>query len=299
MFVAGQLGGLALFLFYIVLQIEYVASDLRNISVVCLRYLLRPVLRFCLSHSLKIQEVFDSCKRVFLSVAEEEIRKRGDTVSMSKLSVMTGIHRPDIMRLYQGESSSSPPLNLVSRILGQWQHDSRFLGPNKKPRVLRFEGAQSEFSELVSSLSAALNPYTVLFELERLGAVERTAKGARLIMQEHIIRGDVEKSYSLVSQNIIDLLEAVDENVFTTVELPNLHLTTEYDSVGASKLEQIRHWFLKEGSAFHTKCRRFLANYDKDVNPKWQDESQARVSICTFSRIEYPYESEVKAKNTK
>jgi hypothetical protein len=265
----------------------HVDRKTRNVPVLILRYLLRPVMKFCLRHSLKIQEIIDSCKLELISSAESEIKRSGLKVSISRLSVMTGIHRPDVMRLYGESGSLEPSENLVSRVIGHWQHHPRFLNAQKRPRVLNCEGKGSEFFELVESLSSALNPYTVLFDLERVGAVERTAEGVRLLTKEHIIRADLDRSFGMVSANSDDLIAAVEESVLSSVEPLNLHLTTEFDSVSLKKVAEIKRWLLKEGSEFHTKVRKYLAHADMDLNPLLDsNDAPVKVSVCAFSRVE-------------
>ncbi len=244
-------------------------------------------MRFCLRNSLKLQEVIEACKDVLVSVAQEEMQRAQCNVSVSRLSVMTGVHRPDVTKILS--QAEHPPHfeNAVARLIGQWQGDSRFCGARGKPRVLSFDSKKSEFAELVASISSAISPYTILFELERIGAVERTAQGLKLVVREYVPHQDLGQTFVYLSRDCEDLLLAVEGNIRSGRPDCNLHLQTQYDQVGVSYVEQIRRWFLDEGNSFHARARSFLSQFDKDINPKVNRyEPTTRVAVCTFSRIE-------------
>lgn len=259
-----------------------------------LRLLLRPVMRYCLRRSLKIQEVVEACKAALIDAAEDEIEQRGARRSVARLSVMTGVHRSDVARI-TGESESAntdgePKRlsgNIINRLIAQWQTDRRFLTSAGKPRLLSFDGKTGEFARLIQSVSSDPNPYAVLSELERIGAVERTRHGLRLTTPEFIVRTDPGRTIEHVAQDSDDLLAAVEENLGANGQPVNLHLRTEYDRIGVSSVPQIRKWLLKEGSAFHARLRRYLSQFDLDVRPRKNDPGvYARVSLCSFSRVE-------------
>jgi hypothetical protein len=259
----------------------------QNAPVYWLRLILRPVMRFCLRHSLKIQDVVDTCKSALLDVAQEEISKTKQEASVSRLSVMTGIHRPDIARLLEHQEESSPSLNLITKLIGQWQGDKRFTTASGKPKTLTFDSKQSEFANLVASVSTSLSPYTILFELERSKIVERTKQGLRLIAHEHIRRDNLKETFQYLGRDCNDLISAVEENVMSPVPNMNLHLQTEYDNVILSSVDEIRSWFIEQGNAFHERARKFLSKFDKDINPKINKyEPTTRVAVCTFSKVD-------------
>ena len=261
-----------------------------NILRYCLERLLRPVVRFCLRHGLKLQDVLESIKGVFVQVAEEEIKLSGNPVSVSRISVMTGVHRPDVMRLSSGEAEPKESKNQIIRIIGQWQHSKRFCTASGKPRTLEAHGKQSEFVELVRSVSADVNPYTVLNELERNGLIERTSRGVRLVSRMYLPKESVEAGFDLLSKDVEDIVLAVSENVLDQSPQPNLHIRTEYDAIPSSYAPEVRQWLLETGSGLHQKARKFLSERDLDLTPAATPEEDSgeriRVVVGTFARVE-------------
>ncbi|NMC62332.1 MAG: hypothetical protein GYA55_04120 [SAR324 cluster bacterium] len=268
----------------------------RQLFLQALRALLRPISRFCLKRSIRLQDFIEIAKSVFLEAAAEQVRLQGAIVSTSRLSVITGLHRRDVMRLFnKQESKLGTDTSLVARVIGQWQQDPRFSSKSGKAKILKLEGKCSEFTELVRSVSKDLNPYTVLFELERIGAVSRQQGTICLQSAVYVPTGDVAQGLSLLAADSADLIAAVDENIFSPKELPNLHIKTQYDNLCVENVPEIRKWFLEKGEKFHKEARSFLSKFDKDINPKLKNKTGgARAAIATFSFIEEKMEQSTK-----
>ena len=252
----------------------------------CLVLLLRPLVKFCLKRSLKIQDLLEASKVAFLKAAEAELQSEGTEVSMSRRSVMSGLHRRDVMRLWRDEAPPKDKGSLLTRVIGQWQSDKRFMTKQGRTRMLSVEGKDSEFVQLCASVSQDLNPYTVLFELERVGIVERSGDKLKLSERVYVPQGDVLAGIELLSRDLEDIVGGVEENVFEDPPVKNLHIKTDYDNVIVSALPKIREWFLHEGVAFHERARQFLSQFDKDINPSLKEsEGGARVALGAFSRV--------------
>jgi len=255
----------------------------------CLQLMLLPIARFCLRRSIRLQDFFETAKFAFIAVAAEEMERNNESISTSRISVMSGVHRKDVTRIYKHKGEHKQSLTLVSKVLGAWQQNPRYRTKGGKARTLSFGGDDSDFTQLVRSVSADLNPYTVLFELERTGTVKKTGKGLKLISRIYNPKGDLKKGYTLLSMDTEDLISAVDENLWSEQDIPNLHIKTEYNDVALEALPLIRQWFITEGSAFHQRARNFLSQFDRELNPKLQaQKGGARVVVAAFSLVESP-----------
>jgi len=260
--------------------------ELRKLLLEGLKQLLRPVARFCLNRSIKIQDGIEMLKHAFLEVAKEELEREGRLISNSRLSVMTGLHRRDVVRLLLDGIVVTENAPLLLRVIGQWQQDRRFTSKAGKPRPLSIEGKKSEFVDLVQSVSKDLNPYTVLFELERVGAVQRDDEMLELRADVYVPSGDVKESLGLLGRDIEDLVLAVEENVFRTPSIPHLHIKTQYDNIALPAIQELRQWCVEFGARIHAEVREKLSKYDKDLNPRLADEDGgAVIAFGTFSRV--------------
>jgi len=230
--------------------------------------MLRPVIRLCLRHSLKLGDLIEMAKIAFIQVAQEDLKRLNHEVSMSRLTAVTGVHRKDATRISRSGGAFEPPDNLLSRIMVQWQHDKRFTTKEGKPGVLSAEGRESEFAQLVESVNGGnLSAYAVLYEMERIGAVQRDGNRVKLCWRDFVIEDNVEHGLGLLAGDTNDLAGAVEENIFDRPAVPNLHLKTEFDNIEARKIPEIRGWLLEQGSLFHKRAREYLSQFDCDMHP--------------------------------
>ena len=260
----------------------------RNWHAVLLR-LLQPLTRFALRHGLKIQEIQAALAQSMVQQAQKELSARSQEQSTSRLSVMTGIHRREISRQL-GDSSSDQNPSLIAKVVGLWQHSTRYLGANGRPRALHagFEGA--DFNELVREVSKELNPAVVLFELQRVGVVSvDSVDGQTLAMLKKGAFSPSDRFGSgidILASDIEDLICTVEENLTGDATEKNLHARTVFDSVRVENIAELKHWIRMEGHEFHRRLREKLAELDDDINPQ-PDRVGKRLEVIvgSFGRI--------------
>lgn len=249
--------------------------------------LLKPLVVFCLRHSLRLQDLIDVAKLAFVQSAKEQLSRESEKISASRLCIMTGVHRHDAMKLLTSNKLHTTAIDLVTKVIGHWQTDAKYQCKDGSPQVLSTENDPSEFDELVYSISSDLSPKTVLFELERIGAVETSPQGVRLRDGARLLKGDPEGGFLLAASDVSDLIQAVSRNLLDGASAADFHARTEYDRVRADGVDRLRRWFLREGHRFHERARKAISRYDLDINPKPEYRGPiVRVALSGFSFIE-------------
>lgn len=249
--------------------------------------LAKPLIRFALKRGLRFQELAEVLKAGFVEVARENLVDQELDVTTSRLSVLTGLQRKEVSKIQNDSSGAIGNPNLLNRVIGRWQSDKRFIKASGKPRSLQYEGAGSEFADLVTAVSADVNPYTVLFGLEQSGAVRKKGKVLELISPVYDSSRSVLDGLELLALDSQGLHAAVEENLFNAPAIPNLHISTVYDNVTQESIEKLRAWILDKGSTFHEAAREYLAKHDKDCAPRLKEKAGgAKITVCTFSFIE-------------
>jgi len=264
-------------------------TEKQNQQRQALKQLLAPIADFCLNHSIQIQELLADCKTLLLAAAEQQVKKEQSKVTISRLSVMTGLNRRDISALQKlkSEDLETKAPKLAWCVLGRWQQDSQFTTTRGKPRVLSYGSATSEFTELVQMESGHVHPKTVLLELERTGIVEQTSRGIRIIQSEYVPNKDIAAIAQMAASDASDLMRAVEENMANRDSIPNYHLVTEYDNIIPSARARIRRWLLQQGGKFHSRMRTFLSQFDQDLHPALKEAANPlRIVVGGFSLIE-------------
>ena len=271
----------------------------QRILLRCLKLMLRPIAGYCLRHSIKIQRIVECTKEVLLEAAEKEAAKQEKRISAGYLSAMTGIHRKDVARIYAGRTPPKRQESLVARVMGRWQTNKQFTTSRGKPRVLSAGTNKSEFAKLVFSVSADLKPGAVLRELERICAVEHTAHGVRLVSSTFKPSEDLAAGFEYLGSDVRDLMQSIEENVFTTAKTPHFHIRTEFDNLTQDSVPRIQEWMLREGTAFHRRAMQFISKFDRDINPKLRNKAGgARVKLVGFSLTE-TREKEIKDSDSQ
>ena len=248
------------------------------------RMMLRPLVRYCLRNSLRLQDLVESAKQVFVEVGQEELTKAGKKSNVSRLSIFTGVHKQDISRLLDQGAKDDVQPNISAKVITQWRTDERFTTSSGKPRVLGFRGDNNEFAELVASVNNHIMPGTVLFDLERIEAVERTKNGLKLLRSGYVPSKTPTEGIELISRDVRDLMAAGLYNIEPDTKVENYHANVEFDNIDAEDLPEIRKWFFKQCSAFHDRVERYLAKKDLDLNPNQKKSGGKRVTLGIFSR---------------
>lgn len=252
----------------------------------CVKMMGRPLAQFCVSRGIKFQDFVEISKSNFVSVAESKLRSEAREVSNSRVSIMTGLQRPEVKRLL-GSDEAKESTDVITRIVGQWERDKRFVDSKRRPRPLEATSKSSDFAKLVKVVSKDLNPHTVKYEMERLGLIKVEGRYAHLLQREYIAKGNPGQTIRFGAEDARDLLYAVEENAFISSETPNLHVRTQYDNIPDAYLPKIKSAILELGRRFHAECRDLLGQFDRDINPSLSEkEGRNRVVVGTFSRVE-------------
>ena len=262
----------------------------REVVLRCLVYVIRPAVGFCLRHSLKLQDLIEAAKHAFVLQAKKEIEKRRKRPNVSVVSVISGIHRRDVDRLFDGELSYDYSKDVATRVMGLWLDDPRFCDAHGSPKHLSCIGEDSEFHQLVKCVSSDLNAASVRFDLERVGAAIRTQDDKLcLLAASYIPKGNVQDGFTILAKDAHDLVQAVSDIVLYERNPAHLHVRTEYDKIRIERVEEVRRMLLKEGLALHRRAREMLAAADLDVTPLKRGEQVqgvARVVLGSFSFVE-------------
>jgi len=250
----------------------------------CLKWLIRPLVRYCVRKGFTFQDYSRLSKELFVETAEKELREREEKVNISRVSAITGIGRNEVTRIsITNEPLKTPSESIADRVLVQWEQDKRYLNKAGKPRVLSYEGEGSEFYRLVYTVNKHINPGTILFELLRIGAVEKTANGLKRLSIAKGFTEDVLRGYQMISRDAEHLMQSIEENIRHADSESNLHLASYFDNIVKSSIPEIRKWLIREGKLFHRRARDYISGFDRDINPDLEGEGGGYVYLNAFS----------------
>lgn len=255
-----------------------------------LQFLLRPICRFCLRKNLFIHDLIEASKKAFLDVAVEELRKTTTKINASRINVATGLDRRDVQRLFKGEinQQAGESASVLARVANRWQIDQSFMTSKGKPRALSYEGPESEFFELVGSISKSINPATVLFELERVEAIQFVRDKVQLVRYNPSIGAEPDKVFGFLSDEIQLAIDAAVENSEGDARQANLFMRTKYDNIYVKDLHKARIWMMQQGKLFHKRARAYFKKIDKDLAPASKQAKDLKAGgMIALSTVSY------------
>ncbi|ARU59002.1 hypothetical protein OLMES_5015 [Oleiphilus messinensis] len=246
-------------------------KDIRNIIVQSMFKLMRPLVRIMLRHGFSYGEFAEIAKLAYVDIAEKEFRIEGRKQSVSRICVLTGMHRKDVNRLLeqlQSQSMDIEPLNRAARVIGGWMSDPDFLSRAGRPNPLPFEGTQHSFSALVKRYSGDMPARAVLDELKRAGAVIVSDTGKiKLVSDAYIPHNADEQLIQVMGICGTDMLNTISHNMAHPPERSHLQLAVAYDHLAPETVQEFKKMCEQDAHQLMNKYNAWLAERDLD-NPK-------------------------------
>lgn len=163
--------------------------------------LLRPIARLAIARGVLFGQVADRLKLQFLRAASDVAGS--EKLTDSRISVMTGLQRRDVVRLR--DMPDDPPLvaNHLSRLIAVWVHQGG--------RPL----ARKAFDALAADIRRDVHPRTMLEQLVHAGSVQVQDDKVTLLVQSYQPLPDSAAQLDYLGRNGADFLNAATANVMT------------------------------------------------------------------------------------
>jgi hypothetical protein len=188
-------------------------------SAVALASVLRackPLVRLLVRHGVAYPAFASALKQVFLEASVDELRSAGKKQTDSALSLLSGVHRRDIRELAQRGGASlamEAPMNVAGQVASRWLTDPAYLDKKGRPLVLARAGKEPSFDALVTAISVDVRPKAVLDDMLRLGMLEESDKGLKVLPLGIVPKEGFAEMASLLADNLHDHAAAASLNV--------------------------------------------------------------------------------------
>ena len=267
-------------------------KHLKLLSAAVLR-LLRPLVRILLRNGVSYSTFSDFVKWVYVDVASKEFGIEGRKQSTSRVSVITGLSRKEVMRVRKlpkpDDSASTERYNRAARVIAAWRRDRNFLDAEGKPTPLPMAGPNVSFSELVKRFSGDVPVRATLDELIRVGAVERMEDGrVSLLTRTYVPQSSDADKLHILGTDVAHLISTFDHNLKSDPVGPFFQRKVAYDNLPDEILPGFRKYSAKRAQTLLENLDRWLAQHDRDVTPtvKGTGRNNAGIGIYYF---EEPY----------
>lgn len=248
--------------------------------------LLRPLVRLLLRSGIPYATFADLAKRVYVDVATEEFGIPGRKQSKSRVSIITGLSRKEVLRVKRlpdpDDLGALQRYNRAARVISGWVRDHLFTDKTGNPIDLPFDGENVSFIRLVRSYSGDAPARAVLDELFRVGAVERRPEGKIRLLERSYVpkKGEVEK-IGILGTDVSDLISTIDHNI-RHADTPFFQRKVCYDNLPSEALPSLKKITGERAQALLEYLDRQLSKKDRDLNPLAGGTGRKRAGIGIY-----------------
>ena len=236
-----------------------------------LRRVLRPLVRLLLAHQITYPFLANLLKTVYVELAERELAIPDRPQTISRLSLLTGIHRKDVKRLREEpplNDAPPPVVSLGAQLVARWTAVEEFLDDDGHPRPLaRLPGSANQpgFDELVASVSKDIRARAVLDEWLRLGVVHIEDDCVRLNIEAFVPKSGFDEKAHFFGRNLHDHIATSAHNLIGAG--PSLlDRSVYYDELTPASVDELARLAEKKGmEALQALNRRALALQNRDA----------------------------------
>ena len=258
--------------------------------------LLRPLVRILLRYGVPYQSFCELAKWVYVNVADKEFGIQGRKQTVSRISVITGISRKEVLRMKRIEKpddrDNSDKFNRAARVVAAWLREEDFLDETGNPARLPMAGTGTSFSELIRRFSGDVTPRATLDELIRVGIVNVEEDGKiSLVSRSFVPEQSDTDILHILGKDVSHLISTLDHNLQTELKDPFFQREVAYDNLPDNASLRFRKLSGKKAQSFLEKMDKWLSRHDRDVNPevKGKGRNHAGLGIYYF---EEPFSKE-------
>jgi hypothetical protein len=221
-------------------------SSPNSVLLAALRRVLAPVVRLMLARGITLPMAIELLKRVFVEVAQRDFRLDDKSVTDSRISLLTGVHRKDVKRLrYLPHLESELPekVSLGAHVVAAWSTRAPWLDNAGRPLPLArlaSAGGDKSFDALVASISRDIRPRSVLDEWLRLEVVHINERDEVVLNTAAFIpQVGADDKLAYFGHNLGDHAAAATDNVLGA-GAPWFERSVHHDALTLEQIAQLR-----------------------------------------------------------
>ncbi|MFV2058821.1 MAG: DUF6502 family protein [Thiohalomonadales bacterium] len=183
-----------------------------------LQKLLKPLIRILLRYGYSYREFNSLAKQLFVDVCYEDFAIDGRKMTASRVSVLTGLDRKEIVKLVNQRENQTQPvkqaINRASRVIGGWLQDADYHNKKGEPLTLSVKGDGISFASLVRKYGGDITAGPILDELLRIEAVRVVEETkVELLAEGYVPVSDELEKLKILGDCTRDLLTTINYNL--------------------------------------------------------------------------------------
>lgn len=209
--------------------------------------ILRPLVRYLIERGWTYPALGEMLKAVYVEEALQHQTEDEKSVTDSRVSLLTGVHRKDVKRLRAAlsEHANVPVLPhgaaLAARVVAAWTSTPRYLDAKRKPKVLPLRSLPNRvsFEGLVRETKADMRANVILDELVRTGVADTDEEGKVHLLRSAYVSDIPRDKLVYLGDNIADHLQSALHNI-AGQDKPFLERAVYYEVVNVDEIDALR-----------------------------------------------------------
>lgn len=248
--------------------------------------LLYPIVQLLLRYDIAHSEFAELTRRSYVDVGFKDFSLPNRKPTVSRVSVITGLSRPEVARLAAAEQDlaelSNTTPNRATRVIGGWLSDSDFIDENNEPKILPLRHADISFDSLVNRYSGGITARAVLDEMLRVGSVVKVDKDhVKLLHHGFVPQGDDSEKINIFLTHARDLLTTGIHNLTKKDENPRFQRQVTYVDMPESVVKEFEELSREKSMALLVELNKWLADQSKTVEAR-ADEPTYRIGVGIY-----------------
>lgn len=150
--------------------------------------ILRPLVKLLIKNEISHGEFSEVAKECYVQVARESFQIPPKKMTHSRVAVLTGLSRKEVLRVTKSESAGQSVTkvkpNRAARVITGWLADTDFTDKDGSPKCLDLHGVHPSFNSLCKKYSGDITSGAILTELVNLKIVS-LRDGQSVVLNEY------------------------------------------------------------------------------------------------------------------
>ena len=262
-------------------------KDANSIILLELARLLRPIVRILLRNKVSYKTFEEVARQVFVEVADEHFGVTGRKQTNSRISVVTGLSRKEVLRIKRlsplEDRDLADQFHRAARVVSAWTSETDFMDAQGNPKTLPFDGPTNSFSALVERYSGDVPARAMLDELAAAGVVEADFnRQITLKRRSYVPSGDDTQMLRLLGTDVGDLANTIVHNFSVPADQSRFQLKVAYDNLPEDGLAHFHNMVSERGYEVLVDFDKYLRQQDRDTNPSVKGRGKVRAGVGIY-----------------
>jgi len=234
--------------------------------------ILKPLLRVLIKNEVSYSEFAEIAKQSYVDVSYEHFSIEKRKTTFSRVAVLTGLSRKEVVRLSKLRSDDSAKLllskatpNRAQRVINGWLSDAEFLDENGQAQALPIYGDKASFAALVARYSGDITLGAVIDELLRIGVVQRLdGQQVKLLSEGYIPKTDEIEKIRVMAVCTSDLLNSAVHNLINLDKPSRYQRQLSYERISTADARQFKTYSEEKANELLLHLNEYLSQMSSD-----------------------------------